>query len=84
MSDTESTTVETDPQKAKSEAFSAAGKRLRETNREQYVRFVAEEMKARGIEWAPKPTAAEKAAAEAKALLEAHPEIAAELRSMLG
>jgi hypothetical protein len=81
MSDT---TTEQDPQKAKSEAFSAAGKRLRETYREQYVAFVAEEMKDRGIDWSPKPTAAEKAASEAKALLAVHPEIAAELRALLG
>lgn len=75
---------EADPQKAKSEAFSAAGKRLRETYRAEYLGFVAEEMRKRGVDWSPRPTAAEKASDEAKRLLAEHPEIAADLRALLG
>lgn len=79
------TTPKTTPDSEKSkdtkmrEAYSAATKRVREDNREVFNKYMTEEAKARGIDWTPKPTAAEKARAEFQRLLSEHPEFASEV-----
>lgn len=71
MSD--STTNETAT--AQRKAYGLAQKRLREAHRDEFNAFMKEEAKALGVDWSPKPTEAEKAAAEMEALLTAHPEL---------
>lgn len=56
-------------------AYGLAMKRLREAHREEFNTFMAEEAKTLGVDWKPRPTEAEKAAAELDALLAAHPEL---------
>lgn len=65
----------------RSAAYSAANKRLRESNPEQFKQFVGEEMKARGVDWTPRLTPAERARAEVQRLLTEHPELADEFTS---
>jgi hypothetical protein len=80
----EVTTAEVDAKKAKSEAFSEATTTLRENHRDEYNDLVQRAMRKRGVVWAPRLTPAQKAADEAKRLLAQHPEIAADLRALLG
>lgn len=58
-----------------SEARNAAQSRLNEKHRRELNELITEEAKKRGITWKPKPTAEEKAEAEAKALLEQFPHL---------
>lgn len=64
---------------AVNKGYTAAMKRLREIHVAEFNALRVEETKKLGFEWTPEPTPAEKALAEAKALLEAHPDIAADL-----
>lgn len=57
------------------EAYSAAQTRLREENRDAYNRIMAEEMQARGIDWAPRLTEEEKAAKQVADLLAQYPSL---------
>lgn len=57
------------------EAYSAAQTRLREENRDAYNRIMAEEMRARGIDWAPRLTEEEKAAKQVADLLAQYPSL---------
>lgn len=68
--------VETDDKALRREAYSKATSRLREENRDKFNALVQEEMSARGIEWKPRPTEVEKAEAQMRDLLAAHPELA--------
>lgn len=60
---------------AKREAHSRATTRLRNEYRTRLNEITKEEMKARGIDWSPKPTEEEKAAAQVAELLAAHPSL---------
>jgi hypothetical protein len=64
-----------DRQAAHRKAYGAASKRLREAHRAEFNQFMAEESKALGYEWKPKPTDEEKAAEQLAALLAAHPSL---------
>lgn len=66
---------ERDPRSA---AYGAAVKRLREGHRDEFNAMVAEEMKARGVDWRPRLTPEEKAAKQIKQLLAEHPDLAAQ------
>ena len=72
--------------KAKSDAYGAAVTRLKDENRGRFNELVGEEMAKRGIEWSPRPTAEEKAAAEIKRLVSENPNLVgnAEVRAALG
>lgn len=77
MTESTSTTSTTDGdrQAAHRKAYGAAQKRLREAHRSEFNKFMAEESKALGFEWKPKPTDEEKAAEQLAALLAAHPSL---------
>lgn len=72
---TEATEVEQVRDTRMSAARSAAATRLRDAHLDEYNQFVVEEATARGLEWKPRPTAEQKAAADLAALLEAHPHL---------
>jgi hypothetical protein len=57
------------------QAYGAATRRLREAHRAEFNALMQEEAKGLGLDWKPKPTDAEKAAAQVAALLAAHPEL---------
>lgn len=65
----------------KTDAYTAAQKTLRETYRTEYNALVAKEMAARGVEWKPKPTEAEKAAAQVEKILRDYPDLRAQFQS---
>jgi hypothetical protein len=69
---TDSTTSDDKATKQR-KAYGLAQTRLREAHREEFNAFMAEEAKALGIEWKPKPTDEEKAKAELDKILAAHP-----------
>lgn len=69
-------TTKEDKAKALGECYTAATRRLREAHLAEFNGYRAEEAKARGIEWTPQPTAAEKAAAEIERLLADNPGLA--------
>jgi hypothetical protein len=73
------TTEEKSKDSLQREAYGAATKRIREDNRSTFNLYMQEEMKARGLEWAPKPTAEEKAEAQLQAILAEHPGLAARI-----
>jgi hypothetical protein len=62
------------------ESYAAAEKRLRDAHTDEFNGYRTEEAAARGVEWKPKPTKAEKAKAEIERLLAENPE----LRDALG
>lgn len=68
-------TAEEKESAAKREAHSRATTRLRNEYRVRLNEITKEEMKARGIDWNPKPTEEEKAAAQVAELLAAHPSL---------
>lgn len=57
------------------QAVAAADKRLREAHRDEWLGFAQQEAQARGVEYKPRPTPEEKAAAELDRLLAEHPEL---------
>ena len=59
----------------RSEARTAASKRLRDIHSRDWNQFLAEEMATRGIEWRPRLNATEKAAEEIRRLLAEHPDL---------
>lgn len=61
----------------KSEARSAAARRLRDAHAEEYNGYLGEEMAARGIEWTPRLTDEQKAAKQVSDLLTQYPGLAA-------
>ncbi len=65
------------------EAYGAATKRIREDNRDTFNLYMQEEMKARGLDWTPKPTAEQKAEAQLQALLAEHPGLADNLAEVI-
>jgi hypothetical protein len=65
-------TEATDPKRA---AYSAATTKLRDAYRDQFNELLKQEMAARGIEWAPRPTDAQKAEREVAELLAKFPEL---------
>lgn len=67
-----------------SAATNKADQRLKAAHLEEWNGYMTEETKARGEKWAPKPTEAERAAAELEALLRAHPELADKVPDILG
>lgn len=88
MTDT-SPPIPTEAEKAKraeavNKGYTAAMKQLRENHLAEFNELRVKATKALGYEWTPEPTPAEKALAEAKALLAAHPEIAADLAQATG
>lgn len=60
-------------------AYAAGEKRLREAHRDEFLQYVQQEATALGVEYKPRPTAAEKAQAKLEALLTEHPELRAQL-----
>lgn len=64
---------------AVNKGYTEAMRVLRERHLEEFNKIRVEATKQLGYDWTPTPTPAEKALAEAKALLEAHPEIADDL-----
>ena len=58
---TENTTNQVDDNTLKAHARSAAEKRLRDNNREEFAAYMEEEHTKRGVEWSPRLTEAEKA-----------------------
>lgn len=62
----------------KSEARTAALRRLREAHAEEYNTYLGEEMGARGIEWTPRLTDEQKAAKQVADLLSQYPELKAQ------
>lgn len=60
------------------DSYGAAMKRLRDNHLEEFNTLRVEEAKARGIEWVPPKTEAQKAREQVQALLTAHPELASE------
>ena len=78
MTDSTPITTKKDDDSAKMrKAYGSAMTRLREAHRDEFNVFQAEEAKKLGIDWKPKATAEEKAAAEVDRLLAAHPSLAA-------
>lgn len=71
--------VQAHKNRAMGEARSYAQSRLIENHRAEFNTLVAEQAKVRGYDWTPAPTAEEKALAEAKALLAAHPDLVKQL-----
>jgi hypothetical protein len=59
----------------RSKAYSAATARLREAHRTEFDTYLTEEMGKFGLVYKPKPTEAQKAEAEIRRLLAAHPEL---------
>lgn len=57
------------------QAYGTASQRLREENRDRFNELRIEAAKDLGVEWAPRPTADEKAEQEFDALIEAHPHL---------
>lgn len=57
------------------QAYGKAQARLREAHRPEFNEYMAEEAKALGIDWSPKPTEEQKAAQQLHALLAAHPHL---------
>lgn len=83
---TETTTPDGAEAKAKAEAdekraqaitkgYTVATTRLREKHLEEFNKLRVAATKELGYDWTPPPTATEKALAEARALVEQHPEI---------
>jgi len=58
---TENTIPRPDDNTLKAQARAAAEKRLRDNNREEFAAYMTEEHAARGVEWTPRLTEAEKA-----------------------
>jgi len=79
MAETTTPTEQKSKDTLQREAYSAATKRVRESHRDEFNTFMVEEMKARGLDWAPKPTAEEKAEAELQRILAEHPGLAAKV-----
>ncbi len=75
---TEQTPVITDEEKAKRKAYSQATTRLRNDYRDEFNGLLAQEMKAAGYDWTPRPDAKEKARQQIRALLAEHPDLAEE------
>lgn len=69
------TTEQTDQQK-KNAAYGAAVARLKADHRDEYNALVAEEMLKVGIEWIPRPTEEEKAAAAVAEIYAKFPNLA--------
>lgn len=59
----------------RSKAYSAATAQLREAHRTEFDNYLVEEMGKFGLTYKPKPTEAQKAEAEIRRLLAAHPEL---------
>lgn len=74
---TDDTTSDSKAERSKliSQATWEAQKRLRKNHEVEFNDYMVEEAAARGIDWRPKPTAAEKAAKQITELLEQHPEL---------
>jgi hypothetical protein len=60
---------------AKRKAYSAATTRFRKENPSEWNRVLKDEYAKVGIEWNPKPTEEERAAAEIERLLAEHPDL---------
>lgn len=61
------------------EADYAATQKLKASHVDEFNEFKIAEMKARGIDWKPKPTEKEKAAEQLRLILAQHPELASEV-----
>lgn len=75
MSKKKADETEVDRNSLHRQAYGAATRRLRESHRAEFNALMQEEAKELGLDWKPKPTDAEKAAAQVAALLAAHPEL---------
>jgi hypothetical protein len=69
----------TDRNKNLNAASAAASKRLKEEHLDTWNTYMAEEAKARGEEWAPKPTPEKRAEEDFRRLLEQYPHLAAKV-----
>lgn len=67
--------VKSDAEKKLRKAYGAATTRLREAHRDEFNRYQTEEAKKLGVEWKPRPSKSEQAAAQLEALLESNPEL---------
>jgi hypothetical protein len=56
-------------------AYSAATAKVRDAHRDEFNAFMVEEAKALGVDWKPKQTDEEKAAAKLQAILAEHPHL---------
>lgn len=80
MTESTTPTPESDDKGAKQrKAYGAAQARLRDAHRDEFNVFMQEEAKKLGIDWKPKPNAAQKAKAQLDALLAEHPELREEM-----
>jgi hypothetical protein len=61
--------------KQMSAAYTAASKTLRENHRDEFNQLYAKEAKARGYDWKPRLSEAEKAEQQMRELLAKHPEL---------
>ena len=57
------------------QAYTAAGRRLRDAHHQEFLDYQVEECKARGVEWAPKETPEQRASAEFDRLLAEYPHL---------
>ena len=83
MSTTPTTAPEADKgayEEALSKARSKALATLRENHRDEFNALITAEMKARGFQWKPRPTKAEKAEEALRKLLAENPELQAKVK----
>ena len=57
-------------------AYTAANRKVREAHHEEFIQFQIEECKARGLDWKPRETPEQRAAAEFDRLLKDYPFLA--------
>jgi hypothetical protein len=70
-------TTAKDDKALKREAYGAATSKLRDKYRDEFNELMAEEARARSIEWSPRLSEVEKAERQIADLLALHPELAA-------